>query len=1417
MTPPRPTTRIALCLLLLATASWTLAKNPREEGDFPYTKSTGVKPGTTLTEAEPIYAGTGQFRESWPLLSLGGPVPVEFTLLYAPDLQFRTPVNNGRVPFPPGFTVAAFTSNTMVRMVDFEDRDQEGDPVYANVLLADDTAAFREVSEGLFASLEPEGYELRKVGDAYFFLNPVLQRVLVFRSRYLGIDFTYPGQPSIFVRNCGEVEWVFDRNGNSLHYTYDARNNPLRIEDGLGRWLEFTYDAQSGFMTSVSDGRGRAILFHYITVRDGETLAQRLDGFTDASGHRTSLHYTSGGLLTRIVRPLGNCPVDQTWGPGPQQFAVSSQRDAFGNETTVSLPAPSGSEQGCTFTFPDGTARTFAHRDLRYPVSYTDEAGRMARFTRDASNRLTAVEDTQGALTSLAHIPCGQVASVTDPSGHTTTFTYETREQTFTEPERGESATFTFYDLSRVDYPGGTSATFTRDARGNLLAVAHGPESTWSYTYDSRGNTLTETTPLGGTSTATYNPDGTVASRTDPDTGTTLFGYDPLGRPERVTFPDGSAALLAWDASDRLLSVRDEAGGLHGFEYDANGNLVVLADPAGASRRLAYDAMDRAERLTDRTGEVFQSTFNPFGNPATEVDPTGVTTAFTYEARGWLTGRARAGYAFSFAYDDEGRLTGHTAPGGASTLYQYDAAGQLTRIADPLGGVTAATYDSGGRLLSTTDPLGGVTTYAYDGRGFLAGVQEPGALACSIARNALGAPTGITDPGSGLWAWGYSPAGRLISSADPLGRTTTHTYDARGRIETTVLPDGDSVQRTFDAAGNLMRRAYASGPEFAFTYDALGRMTGAESASYAYDAEGRPTSARYGAVELTASYDPAGRLREVTYPGGVAVTYAYDAQSGLLRRVSDSLSGAWVEVAYGPDMRPATWTRSNGVGGSWTWDLAGRLARVREGDFLDLTYAYDAAGSVTSVTGAWPLDPAEHLDRGVSSWTYDGACQTEGRGYAFDPRGRQTAAPGHAFTWDPSSRVTACDGATFTYDGTGALLTRTVGGQTTRTYPHPALPGTPAAAELGPEGTWSYSVWLPDGELAYRVEVGTGEVLPSVRFYHFDRNGHTLALTDGGGAVTDRYAYDPYGKLLSHAGPSRQPHTFQGRHGCRSEGGSGDLYEVGARFYCAPQGRFLAPDPLGPAARSLRTLNPYPFAFQDPASFSDFAGLSPIDASARDLLWWDLRTYGVDTALQDELLKIDMADSETRRELERQQAAWDLHQLRSIAGTQDPGAVFESALAYLKQGGALDWVGSPLAPAEAIKQAAAEQVAERERSIAALNRRLDLLKGSRADFFRRHGKTIDCARKAWDARETRRGRRIVELEAANLAKVRFQVEWLRANSGWCALQCRKAFAAGDHEALVAYATAWQWQADAATTLEDEARDSAYRQARAEFP
>jgi len=1152
-----------------------------------------------LNEGDPVSANAGAYHFELPLLSLGGPMNLGFTLIYRSDFDTFTLLG---VPERFWWSPSEFA----------EYYPSEGVATF-RISNGDHISFYKEGDQWMPTPMDFHGYVdntypirwvLQETDDYFYLMDPVGEQVHIFRKN-------------------GQLARIVDRNGNQLIYTYADEDdlNPTRIEDGLGRSLDLSYQRVGYYnaLVRVTDQAGREVSLSYEEAAPDNDLWPTLRSVTDPEGHTTTFRYTPWHLITRVERPRGNIPYTQDYDirtlNGNDVKRVVTQTDAYGNTTTFSYDP---NAYRVTVTRPDSTTLVYEHYSHHgLPKSFTDPTGKTAYFGRDdENNRLTSLTDRMGDTTQVTYHPeTGKLASYTDAEGNTTTFTYTPQEQSFGLPTRGTSGqsltqqvTFTFYNLTRIDYPDGTHEEFTYDDHGNVTAYTDRVGNQWAFTYNDRGWLLTITNPEGGIITYTYNPDGTLASYTDSDTGLTTFAYDAYKRLSTITHPDGSALHFTYDLNDRLLTFTDERGKTTIFTYDANGNLITIANSLNQSTTYAYDLMDGLSSRIDPLGHASTYTYDALGRRVSFTDRNGHTITFTYDTRGWLTGVTNpAGHTWTTAYDDEGVPTAITTPLGHLIASQTDRLGRITTITDPLGATTYFTYDALGRLTSVTDRLGRTASYAYDAEGRLVGVTWPLIGTATYTRDDMGLLTCITDLRGKHWDFAYSPMGRLVSHTDPLGNRWTYAYDNRGRLQQISYPDGTSATFTYDAASNLTQVAYSTGPILNYTYDDVGRLLTANDLALAYDVRGDIVESRDGSASFGATYDAGRRLKTVTYDGLATVTYTYDERD-LVVRVEDDLSGAWMEFAYDDDGRLTEIRRSNGVSTHFSYDDAGRVTRIHDvganggSPLADQQYTLNAEGDVVQVARTLPYDP---LPVGqVVNFSYDDAGQITSPGYGYDARGRQTAAPGKAFAYDGASHLVSvtADGttATLTYNGLGDLRTRTVDGATTHYYHNYALGLWPIVAEAsaqtsgslagsrgqGGEGYKRFYVYTPGGALLYSMEPGSG----AVRFYHFDRVGSTLFLTDGSGDVTDAYAYDPYGNLLGHTGTSDQPFTYVGQYGVRWEP-VGGLYDMRARYYDPVAAHFLTRDPVWPIPGDLASLNPYQYVAQNPLRYIDPEGM----------------------------------------------------------------------------------------------------------------------------------------------------------------------------------------------------------------------------------
>ena len=1084
------------------------------------------------TVGHPISTFTGELFDLLPVdLVINGPMPLVFQRYYASLLK-----SDGKIAGALGdnwlhtYEMTLHNSNTVVEVVNNRGRVLTFTNNAGNYTLL----GKREVP-----------FQLVQTNATFILADPTLRRLFTFDA-------------------AGKLTKVEDGKGNAHTLSYNG-NLLNTVSDGLGGMFTFSYSA-GGQLTNVTDG-ARSVGF----VQTGNNLT----GSRSPLGFVTAYTYDAGGLMTAMTYPEGNTPFTQV----------------FDGNGRVSVQAESGTNlwrlgyNGSTtaVTNPLGAVATDSHTISGELSRYTDEAGQAVAITSNSDGQRASIGDRLGNATRFAyHAASGRVAAITNADGAVTLFSYGGRNV------KG----LTFYDLTSVQFPDGTTETFSYDASGNLLSRTNRGGKVFSFSYNTRGQLLAATNPAGGVLSFTYNPDGTCATRADSDTGPTVFQYDSLKRLTNVLHPDGSSISARYDADDRLLSITDERNAKISFRYDQNGRVSFITNALGGVTQFAYDQHDRVVRRIDRLGKSLGFRFNELGQLASVTNRNGYVTQFGYDVRRRLTLITDPGnQAWRYDYNNEGALASFANPLNQTNRIGRDKLGFAVAFTNALSQTANVLRDTQDRITSATDPFGRVRAFNYDTRGLLTNISLPLIGSAGYERNALGRVQTVTGFNGEQWQFGYTAMGRVKTVADPFSRTTTFGRDNRGRIATISYPDSCVRTNGYDAAGNLTRAYHNLGPDLLYAYDALGRLTNAAQLSFSYDAENRVTNTVSSGVNFGATYDDDGRLTSVSFNNGAfSVNYSYDNRDRLIH-VTDTLSAAQMDFGYDDAGRLTSVTRGNAVNGTYTYDAAGRLTRIQEGNIIDIQYGLNAAGEVTNANVIAPLDIANFLPITNQAFTFDAAHQIKNGAYAYDPRGRLVSAPGHAFAWDGASRLTAIDGVTLTYNGVNDVLTRTAGSTTRYFYNH-AVRMHPIMAEKTEGGAFQrFYIWSPGGRLLYLIDVGQGN---AVRYFHFDKVGSTLALTSAAGIVLDAYAYSPYGALLTHSGTSVQPFTFVGAFGVRSEPAA-DVYQMRARYFDPLTARFLTRDPVWPRLTSPLSLDPYTYAEENPLLHSDPSGLFPTD------------------------------------------------------------------------------------------------------------------------------------------------------------------------------------------------------------------------------
>gem|GEM_PF-2832961 len=1146
------------------------------------------QPGKTPETGDPVSAGTGEQLMTFPLFHLPGPFPVDLKLYYMSQ------------SFSPSELGDRFFLNVPYMW-------RAGDDISVPFVNGMDEVEFHKHGEDDWRMVGHSSwpYELKAAGDRFFLKNPASNTVLYFEKHK---DFLYLCRKRM------------DRAGNALVYTYKdfvgkAFPGLVSIESSSGMRIDIDMALTGGIwaVTRIRTGDEDGLSYTFSYESD------RLASMKNPEGGVTTFAYDDEGCLIAATTPRGTTPCTSEYdtvevhGTGGSMFipVVVKQVDALGNSTAISYDFP---DNKVAETRPDGERNVFV------TAGYRGEFGRTSGVPEEMSlaglgtldfegneeGNIIEGETEGGSTLSVQYDSISGRLSSYAVGGDGLSMTYGPVAQTF-DGLHGDSAEFTFADeTSRLYRPDNLTESLTYDGKGGLLTFRDAAGSTWTYTRNGQGQVTRLENPLGAAETFSYNANRLLASHTSSLAGTTALSYDDYGRLAAITDRMGHSRTFEYDDMGRLVKETDELGQATRMAYDENGNLASTTDPMGSTTRFTYDAMDRLVEARSANGETATLDWDAMGRVASTTGPSGISTRYEYTPAGLVSRMTKGGYAWKGTYDTDGLLAAEIESGGLEYAYAYDDAGRVVRIEDEEGRVWQYAYDSFGNVLAGTDPAGRTVRYAYDGAGRLVETTLPGNRTGRYSYDAAGNLVEIVTPGGGRWRFEYTPAGRLTRQIDPLGGATTYAYDALGRMEGRTDASGAVRNFEYDAADRLTRTA-SGGDALTYSYDANGRMTRTRGIELAYDALSRVTRCVSGDTTYDLAWNAKGQLTRLSRtPGDLVLTYTYDATTGNILSVSDSKGLGSATFTYDAAGRVTRIARKNGISSTFAYSAAtGGITRITEGDFTDATYTLDTLGRVVALDGVLPLDPGDCLAPLDEVHTVNAMSQATDDGYAYDAAGRLVATPDLTLAWDGLSRLAGVNDATYAYDGSGRLISAALGGSETL-YSYCGTVDTQIPLRIHNDDIEWIQVVMPGWGLVYSIRVTSeGE---SVAYYHTDRRGSVVAVTDAAGSVTHRFAYTPYGRLLTDenadppaAEPARPPFLFLGHYGCHALPGTDLLYRHGARAYLPAAGRFASPEPEWPSIGNPALLNVYNYAASEPVNLVDYNGLDYTMSQLRDL------------------------------------------------------------------------------------------------------------------------------------------------------------------------------------------------------------------------
>ncbi|MDQ1699220.1 MAG: hypothetical protein QOG34_1083, partial [Frankiaceae bacterium] len=626
------------------------------------------------------------------------------------------------------------------------------------------------------------------------------------------------------------------------------------------------------------------------------------------------------------------------------------------------------------------------------------------------------------------------------------------------------------------------------------------------------------------------------------------------------------------------------------YGYDNDGRRTSMSDGSGNSS-YSYDALGRLTSHTDGTGHVVGYGYDLGGNVTSLTYPNASTVTRGYDdARHLITVTDWNANTHTFSYDADGKLTSAAAPNGVTQATTLNDADQITAIADTTGSApnvtTLASY-----------------TYARDPLGLLAATTPTGVTAQTnetYAHSSLDQLTTFTTATTS-GSYGYDHGDNLTGLADG----TSQTFDNADQ-----LASAGGVNFGYNSRGDRTS-ATATAATTTFGYDQADRLTSygltsGPSATYGYDGDGLRTAKTVGTTTTNFAWDHVTGQTPLLLTDGTQ-NYLYGPHDEVIEQIAATApsislvaTGSGLDSAGTATSVTATFTHTaaandqilvavNNVAGQNPaapsgYTTVGTYAAPNAGEATTV-YRATAAGGETGVTVTFNQGTTAHA-KTVLVAIYRGVDPVE----PLDPatpsaNGTSTATvtsvtvPGITTTLANDQLILIAHGADSTVSANWAAPTGMTSQVTSGATTIASMIADQAAMTAGATGSQT-----PTVDQAAQLEAVLLALRPAPVTYYYghDQQDSTRLLTGPDATGYATYAYDPYGRTVSHTGPISTPLLYDSQYQDAESG----LYYLRARYYDPSTAQFLTRDPL-----EAMTGSPYGYTAGVPLDASDPSGL----------------------------------------------------------------------------------------------------------------------------------------------------------------------------------------------------------------------------------
>ncbi len=740
-----------------------------------------------------------------------------------------------------------------------------------------------------------------------------------------------------------------DRRGLVTEYQYDAAGNLISRSitgdltgHGGSETATATYTYNNNLLIAATDTLEKITSYLYNESQQPTTVT------VSAAGHNissTQLQYTNVGGACGLISSI------------VQDGSTSSYSyDAHGFLAMKTVATGTADPQITT---------TYKSNRRGEIVSETDSIGRIKKYSYDNLGRRTGVEiyDAHNELVDAhfnfyngngeitweqgAHYnPADNRYSDYDRAGHLIhqlTWLAQASPDGSCVIDGGVAETSCTYDgqgnLKTITDPNGHTTTMSYNALGEMTERSSGSgAANETFSHNAGGDVTEHTTLLNGKEKFSYTSLGQIASATHADGTTTSYHYDLAGRLAEEVLPNGSIWKTSYDnggekVTRAFCNAQGAALAVESKTYDARGNLIEQIDRNNNKWAMTYDALNRIKTRQGPSNNATQQSARyeyPRPDCVTIVNGVGESNNILVDALGRMTqttvfnadGSIAKTISNQYSPDHYGLIT--TVGSGThaiTTTTLSDTAGRPLLIKGADGRYQFNTYDPCGNKIAFCDEQGKTTNYTYDGLNHLASATLPNGAVINYTYNAVGELElrnmlqNIVEKNT------YNSAGQktssvLIGSDKATTRNYTYQYQ-NGLLSLINDPRGFKTTIDYDAWQRPIKR----------TSEGSSVPEQNQTTTYAYNLNGQATS-------LEQHYNDAS-----TGPS-TEVSRSYDAYDQLLSEAT-SINGKVI----------SSWDQ--------TWDGAGRRNALHwnldsEGKGAQYQFSYNALGlpvSVSNITG----------------------------------------------------------------------------------------------------------------------------------------------------------------------------------------------------------------------------------------------------------------------------------------------------------------------------------------------------------------------------------------------------------------------------------------------------------------------------------